>query len=89
VYGKIVNDVIETSRTAFEEDGIDMSALDLLQSVRLFLHFSLASHLSLPSQEISTNRKHRKLKVICNARNMDISGLMDGKIFVTREANFW
>ena len=33
VYGKIVNEVIESSRTAFEEDGIDMSALDLLQSV--------------------------------------------------------
>ncbi|RMZ76223.1 hypothetical protein DV738_g5056, partial [Chaetothyriales sp. CBS 135597] len=31
VYGKIVNEVIESSRTAFEEDGIDMSALDLLQ----------------------------------------------------------
>ena len=40
VYGKIVNDVIESSRTAFEEDGIDMSALDLLQSVGSSLSFS-------------------------------------------------
>ena len=38
VYGKILNDVIEASRVAFEEEGIDMSALDLLQSVGSFSH---------------------------------------------------
>lgn len=41
MYAKVIRDVCENSRTDFEEGGVDLSTLELLQSVRSSFHLLL------------------------------------------------
>ena len=58
VYARVIKDVVDLSRTDFEEQGVEASALELLQSVGPIRALSFSSIVNQIDSHVASERAH-------------------------------